>query len=57
MSAAAGTGVAGASQSTSQASSGCSCCIPRRSEHAAEVACALLFAFMLLVRRRSRLNA
>jgi hypothetical protein len=49
--------LAAASQPTSRASSGCSCCIPRRSEHAAEVACALFFAFMLLVRKRSRLNA
>jgi hypothetical protein len=51
------SGPAGESQPTSGPSSGCSCCIPRRSEHAAAIACALLFAFMLLVRRRPRSKA
>jgi hypothetical protein len=51
------SGQAGASQPTSPTSSGCNCCITRRSEHVAERACAILFAFVLFVRRRSRTRA
>lgn len=50
------SGQAGASEPTTQVSSGCSCCILRRSEHGAEVACALLFALTLFVRTRRRLK-
>lgn len=51
------SGQAGSPEPASQPSSGCNCCIVRRSEHVAGVACAMLFAFVLFVRRRNRLRA
>lgn len=50
-------GQAGAAAPTSHASSGCNCCIMRRTEHVAGSACAMLFAFLLFVSRQRQLRA
>jgi hypothetical protein len=51
------SGQAGAPQPSSPASSGCNCCIMRRTEPVAGGACAMLFAVVLFIRRRHRLRA